>query len=177
MNNQNLDYLTPEQRDWWLAHADVEPTLILRCGIDGCRRKVGEVKTDESKSDIAIALMYSMFGERTVPYTPYRRSELGWAEEVRDANGKSLAEVLRERIDERDAETIRYVGDDRRVAKRFTARPTAMPLDWIGQFTCPDHGQVALPDPDATVAEMRKFLAGPVAKHARKRQYVILRRK
>ena len=66
MADERFDYLLPEQRDWWIAHAKIPPTLILRCGIDGCAERVGEVKTDKTDPDIAIALMYSRFGDRTV---------------------------------------------------------------------------------------------------------------
>jgi hypothetical protein len=173
MSDQNLDYLTPEQRDWWLAHADTEPTLILRCGIDGCGKSVGEVKTDETDPGIAIALIYAKFGERTVPYTPYTRSGLDWAQEVRDASGKSLADIIKSRIDELDSETLRYVGDDQRVAKRYTAPPTAVPLDLIGFIRCPVHGTVGLPDPAGTIGDMRAKLA--TTGHASKRGYVMFR--
>jgi hypothetical protein len=173
MADERLDYLLPAQRDWWLAHADTEPTLILRCGIDGCGKSVGEVKTDEIDPGIVIALMYAKFGERTVPYTPYTRSGLGWAQEVRDASGKSLADVIKSRIDERDDETLRYVGDDQRVAKRYAAPSTAVPLDLIGFITCPEHGTVGLPDPDRAIDDMRAVLA--TTQHASKRRYVMFR--
>ncbi|HUH68338.1 MAG TPA: hypothetical protein VLZ05_05345 [Mycobacterium sp.] len=113
-------------------------------------------KTDPG---IALALMYSRFGDRTVTHSPLvDENRLGWAESVHDANGKSLAELLRERQDDLAADTLRFVCDGRRVAKHYAAPPTAIPLDWIGQVTCPKHGTVAFPDQPAAIAEMRAFL-------------------
>jgi hypothetical protein len=173
MSDQNLSYLTPQQRDWWLTYGDTEPTLILRCGIDGCGKRVGEVKTDEADPDIAIALIYKRFGERTVPYTPYTRSGLDWAQEVRDAIGKSLADIIESRIDELDAERLRYVDGDQRVAKRYAAPATAVPLDLMSLITCPIHGTVGLPDPTGAIGDMRAVLA--ITQHASKRRYVMFR--
>lgn len=171
--NPRLDYLTPQQRDWWVTHADSEPTLILRCGIDGCGKGVGEVRTDETNPDIVIALMYSRFGERPVPTSPYRKSDLSWAQEMQDASGKTLAEAISERVDREDADTLRDVGEGKRIAKRYDAPSTVLPLNSIGFITCQEHGIRRLPDPDKTIDDMRAFLAN--TKHASKRRYVIFR--
>lgn len=149
----------PTYLDWWRAHENMPPTLVLICDIDGCHDRVGEVK---SEGETAIALIYSKFGDRTVPYTPRATEEsLGFpsGEVLRDAKtGETLAERERRRFDELDAETLRYLDDATRVAKRYSAQPTAMTVDLIGHIVCPRHGVVGLPDPDATVARLRAFL-------------------
>jgi hypothetical protein len=76
MREENLDYLKPRHREWSLANTNTPPTVILVCGIDGCDEYVGEVKTDKADSEIAIALIYNRFGERTVPCTPLQTSDL-----------------------------------------------------------------------------------------------------
>jgi hypothetical protein len=141
MREENLDYLKPRHREWSLANTNTPPTVILVCGIDGCDEYVGEVKTDKADSEIAIALIYNRFGERTVPCTPLQTSDLTWAEEARDASGRSLADVIRERKSEYDNETLRTVGDGKRVAKRYTAPAVAMSLDLdlLGFIVCPKH--------------------------------------
>ena len=161
---------------WWRAHSEIAPALILRCGIDGCRNKVGEVKFD---GVTAIALMYSRFGVRTVPYDlPATEESLGFppGTELKDSSGKTLVEIAQQKRAEFDAETLYYVDNARRVAKHYTANPTLTPLEVIGHIVCPDHGIVALPNADAVIAEMRDFLAGAEAKRPR-RQYVIFRGK
>ena len=64
---EDPDYREYEEglAEWWRAHK-FPPTLILRCGIHGCRNKIGEVKND---GNVAIVLMYSNFGKRTVPFS------------------------------------------------------------------------------------------------------------
>jgi hypothetical protein len=136
----------------------VDPTLMLVCGIDGCREYVGEVRTD---GDTAIALMYCRFGERTVPYTPrVTEQSLGFAPGtvLRDATtGETLAEMQQRKFDELNAESLYFTDDGRRRAKRYTAKPMAMPLEAIGHIICPHHGIKDLSDADGTVAEIRKF--------------------
>jgi hypothetical protein len=164
----------PRHADWWRAHENVDPTLMLVCGIDRCPEFVGEVKAD---ADSAIALMYSRFGDRTVPFTPRITEEsLGFPSGtvLRNAEtGETLAQQQQRKFDELDAETLRYVGDGTRVAKHYTAEPTAMPLEVIGHIVCPHHGIVDLPDPDALVTHLRAFLAE--TRHASRRRYLMFR--
>jgi hypothetical protein len=169
------DSMLPSNAEWWRAHQHMPPTLILRCGIDGCRERVGELKTD---GDVAMVLLDNRFGERTVPYTPrVTEGSLGFNPEtvLRDARtGETLEEQQDRRLAELDAETIRYVDGGRRVAKRYK-QPSVHSLELFGHIVCPVHGVVGLPDPDATVARVRDFLGRSVARHASKRQYVIFR--
>jgi hypothetical protein len=166
--------LFPWHADWWRAHDSVDPTVMLVCGIDRCPDYVGEVKRE---GDTTIALMYRRFGDRTVPFTPRISEEtLGFppGTVLRDAKaGETLAQQQQRKLDEQDAETLRYVENETRVAKRYTAPPTAMPLDAIGHIICPDHGIRALPDADALVADLRVFVAE--ARHASRRRYLMFR--
>lgn len=160
--------------EWWRAREHMPPTLILLCGIDGCRKRIGEVKTD---ADAAMVMLDNHYGDRTVPYTP-RSTEQTYGfppgTVLRDANtGETLAEMQDRKFRELDAETIRYVEGDKRVAKRYNAQSSVHSLDVFGHIVCPVHGVVGLPDPDAAVAEMRAFLS--TAQHAGKRRYVIFR--
>jgi hypothetical protein len=169
----------PGDREWWDAHAHTAPSVILLCGIDGCRAVVGEIKIN---GDFPIALMHSRFGERTVPYTPRVTEEgLGFAPGtiLRDADGETLSQRQDRRLAELDAETIKYVEDGQRLAKRYNAGSTAMPLDYIGHIICPGtqnhraHGIVDLPDPDAAVAQLRAFIADTAV--GTKRKYLMFR--
>ncbi|BBX59783.1 hypothetical protein TM48_03971 [Mycobacterium shottsii] len=168
----------PWHADWWRAHASMPPTLILRCGIGGCGNRVGEVKTD---GDDVVVLIYHRFGDRTVPFTPRVTEEsLGFSPGtvLREANtGETLTERQDRKFEELDAETIRYVDVNTRVAKRYNAKPVAMPIEVLGHIVCPDsrHGIVDLPDPDSTIADIRKLLTSPMVGHASKRPYVIFR--
>ncbi|KZS75733.1 hypothetical protein A4G26_04895 [Mycobacterium kansasii] len=170
----NLSSLFPWHAEWWRTHEKMPPTLVLRCGINGCGSRVGEVKTD---GDDVIALMLTRFGERTVTFTPRVTEEsLGFppGTVLRDAKiGETLAEQQTRKFEELDAETIRYVGPDTRVAKRYNAASVVIPIEVLGYIVCPVHGLVDVPDPDATVADIRRILAG--ATHATRRQYVIFR--
>lgn len=172
--DDDLSAYFPWHADWWRAHESADPTLMLVCGIDRCPEYVGEVKSD---GDNVIALMYSRFGDRTVPFTPRISAEsLGFppGTVLRNAKtGETLAQQQQRRFDELDAETLRYVGDSTRVAKHYTAKPTAMPLEVIGHVLCPHHGVVDLPDPDALVANLRAFLAE--TRHASRRRYLMFR--
>ena len=160
--------------EWWRAHDNIEPTLMLVCGIDRCPEYVGEVKNDGAE---AMALIYSRFGDRTVLFTPrITEASLGFPPGIvlRDAKtGETLAQQQQRKFDELDDETLRYVGDGVRVAKHFTAAPTAMPLDAIGHIVCPEHGIVGLPDADALVADLCAFLAK--TRHASRRRYLMFR--
>jgi hypothetical protein len=165
---------------WWRARLSMPPTLILKCGIDGCKSIVGEVKTD---NDVAILLLHMRFGKREVPVSPPVTEEgLGFSPGtvLRDvATGETLAETQLRRADELAAETLDWIGDDRRVAKRYTATSILIQLEHFVQlgdiYGCPKHGRRAVRDPEATVAGIREFLATPTAKHASKRTYVIFR--
>lgn len=166
--------LVPSLADWWRARKEMPPTLVLCCGIDGCPKRVGEVKTDGVD---AYALMLNRFGERTVPYTPRISEEsLGFppGTVLRDSKtGETLSEQQDRKFEELDGETIRYVEGSRRLAKRYNATPVVLPLDVIGHIVCPEHGMVVLPNADQVVVDMRSFLASPGVKHAGKYRYAI----
>ena len=100
MDEMKFDALFPKQGEWWLRHIEDAPTVILRCGRDGCGELVGQIKTD---GDTTLALRYNRVGELTVPVVP--------------AAGMTEDEV-RQQIAKRDAHTIRYTEDGRRVSKR-----------------------------------------------------------
>lgn len=142
---------------WWREHDKLPPTLILQCGINNCRELVGEVK---SHGDVELALMYSRFGDRDVPYAPRRALS---------------REALQGKVDELRKDTLKDLGDGMRVAKAYTAKASVVQLDWIGHIICParGHGIVSLPDADATIADMRAFIAQ--SQHARKRRYLMFR--
>jgi hypothetical protein len=163
--------LEPGLAEWWRAHAKA-PALILRCGIDDCHKKVGEVR---SLGDLAVVLVYSAFAESVVE-APMRVTEesLGFppGTELRNAEGLTLSEMQQRKLDDFETRKIRPVGDERYFTKRYRATPTLMSLDHFCLITCPDDGTVALPDPAAKIADMRRELAR-LARHARKQQYVI----
>jgi hypothetical protein len=173
MADDNLDYLLPEQRQWWIANAEMPPTLVLRCGIGGCGICVGIVKSDKADPSVAIALMHHKSGETTVPhYRPIdieRLAALGLpaATELYDANGATLAEHIQRRQREVDSLTIRSVDETQRVSKRHADPSIAMPLEWIANIVCPRHGTLALPNPATTIAAMRGQLTA--ATHAKRR--------
>jgi hypothetical protein len=169
--------LEPGLAEWWRAHAKA-PALTLWCGIDDCHNKVGEVRTE---GDIAIALMFNTIGETTVvPVAGATEESLGLpaGTVLRDAKtGLSLGEVQQRRLDDFDEKKIRPVGDGRYVTKRYRATPTLMTLDLVCLITCPDatHGTVALPDPGATIADVRRVLADQAARHAKRWHYALFR--
>lgn len=128
--------------------------MLLVCGVDGCANTVGDVRVD---GEMVRALIYHRFGDRIVPFTPKRNdAELGlppgWIV-------PELAEREDRRIEQIDGETLRYLEGARRVAKRYRARDVLIPLDVFSYIVCPDHGMLDVPDPDAAVAELRRFVA------------------
>lgn len=130
--------------------------MLLVCGIDNCHKVVGEIRGDK-------ALMHNKFGDRTVPYTPRHTEEsLGFppGTVLRDARtGETLEQQQDRKFDDLDRETLRYVEDDRRVARRYDAGSQEISIDLVGHFVCPEHGVVELPDPDAVVERLRSFVA------------------
>ncbi|MDT5369475.1 MAG: hypothetical protein QOC62_3906 [Mycobacterium sp.] len=141
--NDDLMPYFPWHADWWRSHSDVAPTLVLKCGIDNCNRRVGEVKTD---GDIAVALLLNKFPESTLHPSVVRAMS---------------REELERKLRKRDAMTLKRTPDGGRFTKRQIQPPTVMPLEVIGYFVCPveGHGLILLVDPDATLAHLRGFLA------------------
>jgi hypothetical protein len=124
MHETGFDALFPKQRTWWLQHLQDTPTLILRCGRDGCGEAVGQVKTD---GQTTLVLRYNRVGEMTVPVSP--------------AAGMTEDEV-KHQIEQRDANTLNYTADGRRVAKRREFRPSVAPLEMTSFVICPNHGRM-----------------------------------
>ncbi len=103
-----------------------------------------------------LALMHHRHGERTVPYTPRQTEETLVLPPGMLLPG--LAEQQERKFEALNAETIRYLPNEYRVARRYNAGDIVIPLELIGYVVCTDHGMIALPDPDATVSDLRKFV-------------------
>jgi len=114
---------------------------------------VGEIRADETAT---LALMHHRHGERTVPYTPRQTEETLGLPPGMTLPG--LAEQQERKFKALDNETLRYLPENHRVAKRYNAGDIVFPLDILVYVVCPEHGMLNLLDPDRTVADLRDFI-------------------
>lgn len=163
-----LYLLTPTQLDWWNSRGISLPaTVLIGCGQGGCRKTVGEVRSDDA---MTLALMHHRHGDRTVPYTPRQTEEtLGLP------HGMTLPELAEQQDRKFEAlatETIKYLTNEQRVARRYNAGDIVFPLDVIVYIVCPDHGMIDLPDPKATAAKLGEFVSD--TKPGSRRRYLAM---
>jgi hypothetical protein len=143
----------PQHTEWWGRHMDDEPTVILRCGRDGCGDRVGEIKTDGTTT---LVLRYQKIGEIPVP-GPLMTA--------------ATEEELKRLIAERDAQMLRRTDDGYVVPRRRQWPAVVGPLDALGFVMCPTHGKLEVSAD--TVADLRQFAADTLS--GSKRSYSIFR--
>jgi hypothetical protein len=139
LTDNRFEEMYPEHTKWWAAHIAEDATVVLRCGHDGyCGDRVGEIKTD---GDTTLVLINSRFPEATIPLVP---------------EAALTEDELQRRIAARDAQTISYTDDGRRVARRHTHPASVMPLELLPFIVCPTHG--VLPVSKEIVVDLQQFV-------------------
>ena len=140
----------PNHAQWWRQHINDAPTVIPRCGRNGCGDRVGEIKTDGT---ITLALRYQKIGEIPVP-GPVMTA--------------ATEEELKRLIAERDTQMLRRTHDGYVVPRRRRWPAVVGPLDALNFVMCPTHGPLEVPAD--TLADLRQFV---VDTRGSKRNYAI----
>jgi hypothetical protein len=151
------DPLQVEYDKWWQEREDDDPTVIVRCGRDGCRKAVGELKAD---GDAVFILWHHRFGEATAS---------------RPEGPPNTFEPIRRKLYGRDSQPLRDLGAGRRVTKRYRAEPLVRPLKALSYAVCPDHGVLPLDYPDERIADLRAFVGD--TQQGSRRSYFLFREK
>ena len=141
---------------WWREHSDEPPTVVIRCGRGGCRKTLGELKTDGIN---AFIMWFQRFGETTVNLPPQ--------------DPPNTSDPIRIRLHQRDSQQLRATNDGRRVTKRHRGEPLVQPLERLSTATCPVHGLIPIPYPFRAVNDLRAFVGD--TKRGSKRTYLLFR--
>jgi hypothetical protein len=153
MSEIRFDGMFPQHKEWWGRHLDDEPTVILRCGRDGCGDRVGEIKTDGIAT---LVLRYQKIGEIPVP-APRLIAP--------------TEDELNRLIAERDAKLLRRTNDGYVIPRRREWPAMVSPLEALTFVMCPTHGKLDVPA--GTVADLGQFVAD--TQSGSKRSYSIFR--
>ena len=135
--------LLPWMAQWWLDHLDERPTVVIRCGHGDpqCRKAIGEVKADAERM---MAMSKNEHPEVETDWTPL---------------AAPTAEELVAELAERDAQALHYAGTGpgagRISYKRTNAPREVAPVEHLGYYVCPDHGEV-----NVDVADLAAFARG-----------------
>jgi hypothetical protein len=129
MSAAGFEGMRPHHTEWWGRHSGDAPTVVLRCGRDGCGDRVGEIKTDGTTT---MVLRYQKIGEVPVP-EPRTTAGLG------------------------EDRLLRRTGDGYVVPRRRQWPAVVSPLSGLAFVMCPTHGKLDVP-PD-TVADLERFVA------------------
>lgn len=163
--------------EWWEAHSNVSPTLLLVCGVDKCPKVVGEVKESGATT---LVLLYTVLAHG--PQLVVERNTEGWP----TGAIADFAEIQ----EYRDGHKVRrnglevVAGEHEVLMKRHQepGPPLVQALEDLRVFICSgDHretgpgylpaGVFPLDEPDAVVAGIRRLLADTT--HGSKRRYVL----
>lgn len=161
MSEIRFDGMFPQHKEWWGRHIDDEPTVVLRCGRDGCGDRVGEIKTDGVAT---LVLRYQKIGEIPVP-TP--RLIASTEEEL----NRLIAERDANMLAGQDAKLLRRTDDGYVIPRRREWPAMVSPLDVLDFVMCPTHGKLDVAAD--TVTELRQFVAD--TRSGSKRSYSIFR--
>lgn len=161
MTEFGFEGMTPQYADWWRQHLNDQPTVILRCGRDGCGDRVGEIKTDDTA---AVVLRHQKIGEIPVP-----------APRMTAPNEEELKRLIAEREANmtagRDAKLLRRTDDGYVVPRRRQWPAVVGPLDAVNFVMCPTHGKLDVPA--ETLADLQQFVGD--TEHGSKRHYLMFR--
>ncbi|GJF10057.1 hypothetical protein NGTWS1702_34560 [Mycolicibacterium cyprinidarum] len=145
-----------EYDQWWHENEQEPATVVIRCGCGGCRKVVGELKTDGAAT---LVMWHQRFGEVTVSTPP--------------PSPPATLDPIRIRLHQRDSRQLRPTGDGRRVTRRHRAEPLIRPLDDLSTAVCPVHGLLPIPFPFQVIDDLRAFIAD--TQRGSKRTYVLFR--
>ena len=142
MSEVSYEGMHPGMAEWWIAHLDTAPTVVIRCGHRDpttrereCRNAIGEVKA--TGDDRALAMSKNDYPEVETGWTPL---------------GAPTVEELAAEIAERDAQALRYLGngpgDGTIVYKRTPLPRQIAPVENLTLYVCRVHGEIEVDPSD-----------------------------
>ena len=142
MTDVTYEGMDPGMAEWWIAHLDTAPAVVIRCGHRDsttrdreCRNAIGEAKA--TGDDRVLAMSKNETPEITTDWTRL---------------GALTAEELAADIAERDAQALRYVGTgpgDGSVVYRRQSYPCQVaPIEYLSYYVCRVHGDVEVDTAD-----------------------------
>lgn len=155
MSEIRFDGMRPQHAEWWRQHLNDKPTVILRCGRNGCGDQVGEIKTDGTAT---LVLRHQKIGEIPVPGPRMTAA---------------TEEELKRLIAERDAQMLRRTDDGYVVPRRRQWPAVVGPLEAMGFVMCPTHGKLDVTAD--TLADLKQFVDD--TQRGSKRNYLMFRGK